>query len=349
MTSQFLPKSIFVERYLVEISEDIGEMNDQPGNEMASRENLRKFKELLRKSDNRICADCGAPDPKWASSNIGVFICVKCSGVHRSLGAHISKVLSVSLDEWSDEDMESMIAVGGNSYANAIYEAFLPSDYSKPTSNSSNDDRLKFIRAKYELQEFLKPSLRIVPSKSSSKTCTSEDNVDYDMSDNMAGMVEYIGILKVKVLKGTNLVVKDVRSSDPYVVLTLGHQKAQTTAIKSTLNPAWNEELKFSVPQAYGLLKLEVYDHDILSGDDIMGEAEIDLEPMIASAMAFGDPDLLPDMQIGKWLKSTENALIDDSYVNIIDGKIKQEVSLKLQKVESGEIYLDMEFIPLIQ
>ncbi|BAH93623.1 Os06g0609450 [Oryza sativa Japonica Group] len=57
-----------------------------------SRDKMRKLKELLHKSENRICADCSSPDPKWASANIGVFICLKCSGIHRSLGTHISKV-----------------------------------------------------------------------------------------------------------------------------------------------------------------------------------------------------------------------------------------------------------------
>lgn len=330
-------------------------MSDEPVRERASRANLRKLKELLHKSDNRVCADCGAPDPKWASTNIGVFICVKCSGVHRSLGTHISKVLSVSLDEWSDEEIESMVEVGGNSYANSIYEAFLPAGVSKPTPDSNNDERSKFIRSKYEHQEFLKPSLRIVSSKSSFssnisfRSVASGRSADFDTSDTGAGMVEFIGILKVKVLNGVNLAVRDYRSSDPYVVLTLGHQKAQTTVKNSNLNPIWNEELKLSVPEAYGPLKLEVYDHDMLSADDIMGEAEIDLQPMITAAMAFGDPDLLSDMQIGKWLKSHDNALTEDSIVNVIDGKIKQEVALRLQNVESGEIYLDMEWIPLMQ
>lgn len=87
----------------------------------------------------------------------------------------------------------------------------------------------------------------------------------------------------------------------------------------------------------------------MLSADDLMGKAEIDLQPMIASAMAFGDPDLLSDMQIGKWFKSTDNALIEDSIVNIVDGKIKQDIYLKLQNVESGELSLEMEWIPLMQ
>lgn len=78
-----------------------------------------------------------------------------------------------------------------------------------------------------------------------------------------------------------------------------------------------------------------------------MGEAEIDLQPMITTTMAFGDSELLANMQIGKWLKTSDNALVKDSIINIVDGKIKQEVLLKLQNVESGEIELELEWMPL--
>ncbi|XP_039126278.1 ADP-ribosylation factor GTPase-activating protein AGD12-like isoform X1 [Dioscorea cayenensis subsp. rotundata] len=329
-------------------------MSCSSGHGKASPEKLRKLKDLLLKSDNRICADCGAVDPKWASSNIGVFICLKCSGVHRSLGTHISKVMSVTLDEWSDDQIDSMLEVGGNSYANSIYEAFLPAGYLKPNPNSTYDERAEFIRSKYELQEFLKPSLRIVSSKSSHLSSDSGKDKHSSSSFNspanaQAGMVEFIGILKVKVIKGRNLAIRDMLSSDPYVVLTLGQQKAQTSVIKSNLNPVWNEELNLSVPESYGALKVQVFDHDVISSDDIMGEAEVDLQPMIAGAMAFGDPDLLADMQIGKWLKSDDNALINDSLVNIIDGKVIQEVSLRLQRVECGELDMELQWIPLSQ
>lgn len=91
----------------------------------------------------------------------------------------------------------------------------------------------------------------------------------------------------------------------------------------------------------------QVYDHDTFSADDIMGEAEIDIQPMITAAMALGDAGLFGNIQIGKWLKSNDNALIEDSTVNIVDGKVKQEMSLKLQKVESGEVYLELEWMPL--
>ncbi|KAG2612751.1 hypothetical protein PVAP13_4KG304900 [Panicum virgatum] len=263
-------------------------------------------------------------------------------------------VLSVTLDQWTDDEINSMIEVGGNSYANAIYEAFLPEGYHKPHPDSSQEERADFIRSKYESQEFLKPRLRIVSSNSSLEATYSRkhtvSNASHSASFNSeAGMVEFIGILKVKVIRGTKLAVRDLISSDPYVVLTLGQQKAKTSVVKRNLNPVWNEELKLSVPQQYGPLKLQVFDYDMLSKDDKMGEAEIDLQPMISAATAFGDADLLADMQIGKWLKSPDNALARDSPVNVVNGKVKQEVSLKLQNVESGEVDLELEWIPLNQ
>lgn len=314
-----------------------------------------KLRGLLNQSDNRTCADCGAPDPKWASANIGVFLCLKCCGVHRSLGTHISKVLSVALDEWSDEEIDAMIEVGGNSSANSIYEAYIPEGYTKPGPNASNDERRKFIKSKYELQEFLKASLRITSGKDSSSSST-QSNISGKILDTILtnstqkeGMVEFIGLLKVKVVKGTNLAVRDMMTSDPYVVLTLGKQTVQSTVISSNLNPVWNEELMLSVPSNYGPVKLQVYDHDTFSADDIMGEAEIDIQPLITSATSYGNPEMFGNMQIGKWLKSHDNALMEDSIVNIIDGKVKQDVSLKLQNVECGELYLELEWLPLDQ
>ncbi|EAY84886.1 hypothetical protein OsI_06251 [Oryza sativa Indica Group] len=308
---------------------------------------MAKLKELLHRSENRICADCSAPDPKWASANIGVFICLKCSGVHRSLGTHISKVLSVTLDQWSDNEIDNVIEVGGNSHANAIYEAFLPQNHSKPHPDSTQEEREKFIRSKYELQEFLEPSLRIVSHQSSDSGKHAGSASHSVSSKSEVGMIEFIGILNVKVKGGTNLAIRDMSSSDPYVVLTLGQQKAQTSVIKANLNPVWNEELKLSVPQQYGPLKLQAFDHDMLSKDDLMGEAEIDLQPMINAAAAFGDPGLLGDRQIGRWLKSGDNALVRDSAVVVAGGEVRQELALKLQFTESGEVELEMQWFPL--
>ena len=88
-------------------------------------------------------------------------------------------------------------------------------------------------------------------------------------------------------------------------------------------------------------------DLNIDSDDDIMGEAEIDLQPMITAVMAFGDTSRLGDMQIGRWFMTKDNALVKDSTVNVVGGKVKQEVHLKLQNVESGELELELEWVPI--
>ncbi|KAL2343190.1 hypothetical protein Fmac_004475 [Flemingia macrophylla] len=308
----------------------------------------RRLKDLLLQKDNQFCADCNAPDPKWASANIGVFLCLKCCGVHRSLGPHISKVLSVTLDEWSDDDLDAIMEVGGNSSANSIYEAYIPEGYTKPGPDASHEQRTKFIRSKYEHQEFLKSSLRIASGKGSTGSNIAQGIINSFRSTSDSKITEgNIGTLKVKVIKGTDLAIRDMMTSDPYVILKLGQQTVQTTVVKSNLNPVWNEELMLSVPPQFGLLNLNVFDYDLFSADDIMGEADIDLQPLISSAKSFGDASMFDDMQIGKWMKSHNNALMDDSIVNIVGGKIKQEMTIKLQNVESGELYLELEWLPL--
>ncbi|KAK8217424.1 splicing factor [Zalaria obscura] len=51
-------------------------------------------------------------DPRWASWNLGIFICIRCSGIHRGMGTHISRVKSVDLDSWTDEQLQSMLRWG---------------------------------------------------------------------------------------------------------------------------------------------------------------------------------------------------------------------------------------------
>lgn len=63
---------------------------------------------LLKLPENRECADCGTRAPRWASINLGIFICMRCSGIHRSLGVHISKVRSTTLDTWLPEQVSFM-------------------------------------------------------------------------------------------------------------------------------------------------------------------------------------------------------------------------------------------------
>uniref|UniRef100_A0A8C9V5A2 Arf-GAP with coiled-coil, ANK repeat and PH domain-containing protein n=1 Tax=Scleropages formosus TaxID=113540 RepID=A0A8C9V5A2_SCLFO len=76
----------------------------------------------LQGSGNQHCCDCGAEEPRWASLNLGITMCIECSGIHRSLGVHLSKVRSLTLDSWDPEQLK-LLCVLGNDVINTIYEA----------------------------------------------------------------------------------------------------------------------------------------------------------------------------------------------------------------------------------
>lgn len=126
---------------------------------ISEKERSQKYQEkfqailsaLLKEDDNKYCADCDAKGPRWASWNLGVFVCIRCAGIHRNLGVHISRVKSVNLDQWTAEQIASMQAIG-NAKGRQIYEANLPDTFRRSQTDSAME---QFIRGKYESKKWI--------------------------------------------------------------------------------------------------------------------------------------------------------------------------------------------------
>ncbi|XP_023812698.1 arf-GAP with GTPase, ANK repeat and PH domain-containing protein 1 isoform X4 [Oryzias latipes] len=104
---------------------------------------------------NGQCVDCEAPNPTWASLNLGALICIECSGIHRNLGTHLSRVRSLDLDDWPGE-LTQVLAAIGNHMANSVWESCTQGRI-KPTPNATREERESWIRAKYEQRAFVPP------------------------------------------------------------------------------------------------------------------------------------------------------------------------------------------------
>eukprot|EP00727_Mastigamoeba_balamuthi_P012744 m51a1_g8092 putative adp-ribosylation factor gtpase-activating protein agd12 (312) ;mRNA; f:53601-54792 len=111
----------------------------------------QKLRRLCDMPGNDVCADCGAPQPCWAVINLGILVCLECSGAHRALGTHISQVRSLAMDTrcWTDSVVAAMAAVG-NARANARWEAGLAAiGDARPGPQWAMEQRVAFVRHKY--------------------------------------------------------------------------------------------------------------------------------------------------------------------------------------------------------
>nr|CAD7400251.1 unnamed protein product [Timema cristinae] len=173
-------------------SSSISESQDRPSPEKQRK--ARMWEQLLNIPGNEICCDCENPNPRWASINLGITLCIgkfvgnivtsswfiskltllcstmvkkysaivcnsfsvpECSGVHRSLGVHYSKVRSLTLDAWEPEILKVMAELG-NSIVNKVYEANIPPDFARATPKCHGNIREAWIKAKYVERKFVK-------------------------------------------------------------------------------------------------------------------------------------------------------------------------------------------------
>ncbi|KAG5474422.1 hypothetical protein LSCM1_03204 [Leishmania martiniquensis] len=116
---------------------------------------LQRFDVLLRRPENRECFDCGTKQPRWASTNLGIFFCLRCAGIHRAMGTHVSKVKSTNMDAW----MESLMCVMehiGNARGRLLYEYNMPAS-ARVTGTTDTCVLERAIRSKYERKLYYNP------------------------------------------------------------------------------------------------------------------------------------------------------------------------------------------------
>lgn len=159
-------------------------------------------------------------------------------------------------------------------------------------------------------------------------------------------MENLLGLLRIHVIRGVNLAIRDVRSSDPYIIVRMGKQKLKTRVVKKNVNPEWNEDLTLSIADPSIPIKLQVFDKDTFSFDDKMGDAEFDIGPFI-EAVRMRLENIPSGTVITNVKPSRQNCLAEDSNIVWENGKVKQHMFLRLRNVERGEVELRLEWIDI--
>lgn len=274
--------------------------NDASNNVSASEEDAiagEKLRhEIMAIEGNDRCADCGSPKPEWASINLGILLCIECSGIHRSLGVQFSKVRSLTLDKWEPEVASIMLDLG-NAKVNYIYESpkiFLK--HPKPDPDSERSIKENWIRAKFVSKNYVK-----LPDELANGGFGGEEvhHLFWDAcsSTNILDALTYIAY-------GASV---DWSNCNINGETALIHAIKSKNAIVMNFLLQWNCDINLSDKNGYSPLHHAVYNLDLKTVKILLNRrAKVDMKSLdgktcIDIALEKADPELVMMLRLHKF------------------------------------------------
>ena len=236
-----------------------------------------KLLQIVRDNDqgNRWCADCNSESKtEWVSINLGIVLCIECSGIHRSLGTHISKVRSLTLDtmSFSTDIVEVMLQIG-NRISNMVWEATLDPNQ-KPQAHATREQRLRFITAKYVDRGYITP----IGSNTQSHYATSDDTLLASVKKNDIQGVLYALALRANPnatdrSRNTHSVFLALAAADPAAPAGSAHPSPAPSP--NTKTPSGNQKTIVAFPVAELLVQNGAVIPSTLPGFPLSANAQL--------------------------------------------------------------------------